>query len=51
LTKDEKIAYRTLEQVAIAQSDARVFVLVSGNLSGLEMGQAFQKALTAMERF
>lgn len=51
LTKDEKIAYRTLEQVAIAQSNARVFVLVSGNLSGLEMGQAFGKALTAMERF
>lgn len=51
LTKDERIAYRTLEQYAVTQSDARVFVLVSGNLSGQQMGEAFRKALTAMERF
>ena len=51
LTKDERIAYRALEQFAVAQSNARVFVLVSANLSGPEMGQTFQKALKAMERF
>lgn len=51
LTKDERIAYRALEQFAVAQSNARVFVLVSANLSGLKMGQAFQKALKVMERF
>lgn len=51
LTKDEKIGYRALEQVAVAQANARVFVLVSANLSGPEMGEAFKKALTAMVRF
>ena len=51
MTKDERIAYRAIEQFAVAQSNARVFILVSANLSGPEMGKAFQKALKAMERF
>ena len=51
MTKDERIAYRAIEQFAVAQSNARVFILVSANLSGPEMGKAFQKALKAMEQF
>lgn len=51
LTKDQKIAYRTLEQVAIAQSNARVFIFSSGSTSGLATAEAFKKALTRMERF
>lgn len=43
LSKDEKIAFRSLEQFAVAQSNAQVFVLFSGNLSGLEMGEPFTK--------
>lgn len=49
LTKDQKIAYRILEQVAIAQSNARVFALSSGDISGSQMGEAFRKALNKME--
>lgn len=49
LTKDQKIAYRTLEQVAIALSSARVFALSSGDISGDQMGEAFRKALKKME--
>jgi len=29
LTRDEKIGYRTVEQVAVAQTGVRLFVLVS----------------------
>lgn len=50
LTKDQRIAYRTLEQVAIAQSNARVFALSSGNISGDQIGEAFGKALKTIER-
>jgi predicted nuclease of predicted toxin-antitoxin system len=51
LTKDEKIGYRTLEQVAVAQAGVRLFVLVSRNITGAEMGEAFVKALSRMEQF
>lgn len=51
MTKDERIAYRALEQLAVTQANARVFVLVSGNLSGQQMGEAFARALKAMARF
>lgn len=51
LTKDQKIAYRTVEQVAIAQTNARVFTFSSGITSGRAMAEAFEKALTKMERF
>lgn len=51
LTKDQKIAYRTLEQVAIAQANGRVFALSSGDISGAAMAAAFKKALSKIERF
>jgi predicted nuclease of predicted toxin-antitoxin system len=51
LTKDDRIGRNILEQVAIASSGAKVFVLAVGNLTGEEMAAAFAEALTKMERF
>lgn len=51
LTKDESIGRRELEKVAVFNSDARVFVLVSKDLTGQQMGEAFAQALEAMKRF
>ena len=51
LTKDDGIGRRVLEQLAVAQSGARVFVLSSGNLTGREMGEVFVAALSKMQRF
>lgn len=51
LTADKRIAYRRLEKMAIEQSGAKVFVLVSGNLSGVEMAAIFVKAVGAMKSF
>ena len=51
LTKDEKIASRVLERQAVAQHQAKMFVLASGNLSGLKMAEAFQKAAQSIIRF
>jgi len=51
LTKDENIGRHTLEKIAVANSGARVFVLVSKDLSGQRMGEAFAQALESMKRF
>lgn len=51
LTKDDAIGRRLLEQMAVADSGARVFVLASGNLTGLEMADIFVMALSRMQRF
>jgi predicted nuclease of predicted toxin-antitoxin system len=51
LTKDEKIGYRTLEQLAVAQASVRLFVLVARKLTGAKMGEVFVKALSYMEQF
>jgi predicted nuclease of predicted toxin-antitoxin system len=40
-----------LEQVAIASSDAKVFVLSLGNVTGEEMASIFAQALEQMENF
>jgi predicted nuclease of predicted toxin-antitoxin system len=45
LTKDDNIGRNPLEQIAIAQSEAKVFILATGNLTGKEMGQIFALAL------
>jgi predicted nuclease of predicted toxin-antitoxin system len=50
LTKDDKIGRNPLEQIAIAQSDAKVFILAVGNLTGKEMGQIFALALPRMQK-
>jgi len=51
LTKDENIGRRGIEKVAVANSNAQVFVLVSKDLTGQKMGEVFVQALGAMERF
>ncbi len=51
LTADQKIAYRNLEFLAVEQSGARLFTLVSGNLSGKDMAAAFVKGLPSIKKF
>ena len=51
LTADKKIAHRRLEMMAVQNSGACMFVLVSGNLSGSEMGEIFAQAVPSMKRF
>lgn len=48
LTGDKRIRYNTIAQEAIRRHPIRLFVLVSGNLSGPEMAEAFRKALRHM---
>jgi predicted nuclease of predicted toxin-antitoxin system len=50
LTKDDKIGRNLLEQIAIAQSHAKVFILSVGNLTGREMGHIFALALPKIEK-
>ena len=45
LTKDQKLRYRPLEISALRASKARVFVLIAGNLRGVEIGAVFLGAL------
>lgn len=51
LTKDDRIGRNILEQIAIANSSAKVFVLAAGNLTGEEMAAIFVEARAKMERF
>ena len=51
LTKDEKIGYRTPEQIAVAAANVRLFVLACGNLSAQEMGAILLKALESIRQF
>jgi predicted nuclease of predicted toxin-antitoxin system len=50
LTKDSKIRYRRNEIAAFLSARVRVFVLVSRNLPGAEMGRVFVKALPAIKK-
>lgn len=51
LTKDERIAKRSLERIAVASAGVRMFVLVSQNLSGADTAAAFTQAISAMQQF
>lgn len=51
LTKDERIAKRSLERLAVASAGVRMFVLVSQNLLGADTAAAFTKAIAAMQQF
>jgi predicted nuclease of predicted toxin-antitoxin system len=51
LTKDEHIAKRSLERIAVTSARVRMFVLVSQNLSGAETAAAFTQAIAAMQQF
>ena len=50
LTKDKKISIRRLEIEAIARSQVKVFILVSGNLTRLQMADVFAKSLSKIEK-
>ncbi len=45
LTADQRIAYRAIESAAVRASGAPLFVLVSGHLKGIEIGQVFLAAV------
>jgi predicted nuclease of predicted toxin-antitoxin system len=50
LTKDKRIRYRQTEFEAVVQAGVRLFVLTAGNVTALEMGEIFVKALRGMTR-
>jgi predicted nuclease of predicted toxin-antitoxin system len=50
LTRDARIGLNILEQVAIASSEARVFVVSIDNATGDDMAKALTQALPKMER-
>jgi len=50
LTKDQRLRYRPLEISALRSSQARVFILVAGNLRGSEIADVFVSALNAIYR-
>lgn len=43
-TKDKELRYRSPELLAIVKGNAKVYSLVSGNMRGLQMAEAFVKA-------
>ena len=44
-TKDQKLRYRPLEIAALLDSNARVFILIAGNLRGIEIAEVFLTSL------
>ncbi len=50
LTKDNRITRRTLELLAIARAEARVFVLGAGNMTSGDMAAIFVGASGRMQR-
>lgn len=50
LTKDKKIESRPLEVEAIAHAGARVFILVSGNLTSQQMAKLFVDVLGKLKK-
>lgn len=51
LTKDKKIASRTLELEEVAEGNIRLFSFVDGAVSGVVVAQAFVNALENMRGF
>jgi predicted nuclease of predicted toxin-antitoxin system len=51
LTKDKKIATRSLELLAVAQGNVRLFAFADGNVRGDVVAQAFVNALQNMQGF
>jgi len=51
LTKDEAIGTNPQELKAIARAGARVFILVSGNLTRQQMADLFVEVLPRLEKF
>lgn len=50
-TKDQNIRYREAELMAVAESRARVFALVAGNIDGRSMAAIFLSAQRKMIKF
>jgi predicted nuclease of predicted toxin-antitoxin system len=51
LTKDANIARRTLEKIAVARSNVRLFTLTSQNLASADMIAILVKAIGPMQNF
>jgi predicted nuclease of predicted toxin-antitoxin system len=51
LTKDANIGKNTLERIAVASANIRMFVLASQNLTGEEMANIFLAAIVKMQIF
>jgi len=49
LTKDQRIRYRPLEILALRESRARVFVLVAGNLRGIEIATTLKASIPQIQ--
>ncbi|MBC8120241.1 MAG: hypothetical protein H7Y22_00200 [Gemmatimonadaceae bacterium] len=49
LSADQRIRYNEIEWLAVLNSGAKVFVLVSGNLTGEQQAQAFVQVLKKMK--
>ena len=50
LTKDQRLRYRPLEIAALRTNNARVFILIAGNLKGSEIAATFEAALPRIRR-
>ena len=50
LTKDKNIRYRSAELLAVVKGNARVYTLVSGNMTALQMADVFTKAVHHIEK-
>lgn len=50
LTKDKRIRYREIEKQALQSAGVAAFVFAGSNRSGVEIGDAFVKALPAIRR-
>ncbi len=51
LTKDDSISKNKLERIAVASAGIKMFILVSGNLSGQDMANIFLSAIVKMQEF
>lgn len=51
LTKDVKIGRNSLEKIAVARAQIKMFALASQSLSGKDMAEIFLKAIVPMQEF
>ncbi|MBG1267751.1 hypothetical protein [Nostoc sp. WHI] len=51
LTKDANIGKHTLERIAVARAQIKMFALASQSLSGSDMAAIFLKAIVSMQEF
>ncbi|MFN6475273.1 hypothetical protein [Nostoc sp. DedQUE07] len=51
LTKDANIGKHTLERIAVARAQIKMFALASQSLSGRDMAAIFLKAIVSMQEF